>query len=155
MDLDYISYEGSFTSGSDDHSPYRITTKALDSRLVKAIVLMEENLQEQLCFDDIAAECKLTRRHLERLFAKHLNTSPARYYMKLRLHKAKALIRHTRLPAKQIAYRTGFKSTPHFSKSYRDFFNHTPKEERASKKEHAPNHFSNLHSQASLEGHLS
>jgi transcriptional regulator GlxA family with amidase domain len=72
----------------------------------------------------------LSTRQLERLFRKYLSRSPARYYLELRLHKARLLLLQTNMSVIDVALACGFVSASHFSKCYRDFFGRTPRKER-------------------------
>jgi transcriptional regulator GlxA family with amidase domain len=99
-------------------------------KLLKVIGLMEENLEEPLSRNGLAATAGLSTRQLERLFRKYLNRSPARYYLELRLNKARLLLLQTDMSIIDVALACGFVSASHFSKCYRDFFGRTPRKER-------------------------
>ncbi len=99
-------------------------------KLLKVIELMEENLEEPLSRNGLAATAGLSTRQLERLFRKYLNRSPARYYLELRLNKARLLLLQTNMSIIDVALACGFVSASHFSKCYRDFFGRTPRKER-------------------------
>ncbi|MEQ8652528.1 MAG: GlxA family transcriptional regulator [Kiloniellales bacterium] len=99
-------------------------------KLLAIIALMEENLEEPMSRASLAAHAKLSARQLERLFRKYLNRSPARYYLELRLNRARLLLLQTDMSIIDVALACGFVSASHFSKCYRDFFGHTPRRER-------------------------
>jgi transcriptional regulator GlxA family with amidase domain len=99
-------------------------------KLLTVIRRMEENLEEPLERGRLAAGVKLSSRQLERLFRKYLNRSPARYYMELRLNRARLLLLQTNMSVLDVALSCGFVSASHFSKCYRDFFGRTPRRER-------------------------
>jgi transcriptional regulator GlxA family with amidase domain len=99
-------------------------------RLIKAIAEMEAHVEEALSRDEIASHVGLSRRQLERLFRRYLGTSPARYYLKLRLNRAQTLLQQTTMPVTEVAFASGFTSASHFSKCYRDMFGKTPRGER-------------------------
>jgi transcriptional regulator GlxA family with amidase domain len=98
--------------------------------LLAVIDLMEQNLEEPLSRTDLALSAGLSTRQLERLFRKYLNRSPARYYLELRLNKARLLLLQTNMSVIDVALACGFVSASHFSKCYRDFFGRTPRKER-------------------------
>src|SRR5690606_20440647 len=75
-------------------------------------------------------EAGLSTRQLERLFRKYLHRSPARYYLELRLNRARLLLLQTNMSVIDVALACGFVSASHFSKCYRDFFGRTPRKER-------------------------
>nr|WP_298250571.1 GlxA family transcriptional regulator [uncultured Halomonas sp.] len=98
--------------------------------LVDGVALMEANIEEPLTTHELAEHLGVSRRQLERLFKKHLSAVPSRYYMSLRLKRARRLLRESDRPAGEIALQTGFSSAAHFSTAYRNHFGLTPREER-------------------------
>lgn len=100
-------------------------------KLLSVIATMEQNLEEPLSRAQLAREANLSTRQLERLFRKYLNRSPARYYLELRLNRARLLLLQTNLAVIDVALACGFVSASHFSKCYRDFFGRTPRRERS------------------------
>jgi transcriptional regulator GlxA family with amidase domain len=101
-------------------------------KLLEVLALMEDNLEEPLSQDKIAAAVRISARQLERLFQSHLHKTPSRYYLDLRLARAQHLLLHSALPIVQIAIASGFGSSAHLAKSYRAAFGHTPSAERKS-----------------------
>ena len=99
-------------------------------KLLSVIELMETNLEEPLGRADLADSAGLSTRQLERLFRKYLNRSPARYYLELRLNRARLLLLQTNMSVIDVALACGFVSASHFSKCYRDYFGRTPRRER-------------------------
>ncbi len=100
-------------------------------RLLSVIELMEGNLEEPLSRADLARSAQLSTRQLERLFRRYLDRSPARYYLELRLRKARQLLLQTSMSVMQVAMACGFVSASHFTKCYRAYFGRTPYRERA------------------------
>lgn len=98
--------------------------------LAETISLMQANIEEPLTAEDLAQHVGVSRRQLERLFRRYLDTVPSRYYLQLRLERARELVRATSLPITDIALQCGFSSGAHFSTSYRSFFGLTPSEDR-------------------------
>ena len=99
-------------------------------KLLAVIELMQQNLEEPLSRGELAESAGLSTRQLERLFRKYLSRSPARYYLELRLNKARLLLLQTNMSVIDVALACGFVSASHFSKCYRDFFGRTPRKER-------------------------
>lgn len=110
--------------------PLQARLRISHPKLIRAIGEMEQNTEEALSRDEIARRVGLSRRQLERLFRRYLKTSPARYYLKLRLNRARTLLTQTTLPVTEVAFASGFTSASHFSKCYRDMFGRTPRAER-------------------------
>ncbi|XKE46375.1 GlxA family transcriptional regulator [Halomonas organivorans] len=99
-------------------------------RLLEIVALMEANLEEPISLDELADYVNVSRRQLERLFQKNLHCSPSRYYLKLRLTRARQLLKQTPMSIIEVASACGFVSTPHFSKCYREYFGIPPRDER-------------------------
>ena len=53
-----------------------------------------------------------------------------RHYLNIRLERAQTLIRQTPLAVAEIAVASGFVSTSHFSRAYRQRFGRPPREDR-------------------------
>ena len=99
-------------------------------KLVGIIEEMENNLEEPLSPSILAKQAGLSTRQLERLFRRYLDRSPKRYYLELRLKKARSLLLQTDLSVINVALACGFSSPSHFSKCYRAFYGRTPYRER-------------------------
>jgi AraC family carnitine catabolism transcriptional activator len=96
----------------------------------RAIEMMESHLEELVGIDELAAAAEVSRRQLERLFHRHFRVSPQRYYLDLRLQRARALLRYTDLSVVEIAVACGFGSAAHFSRSYRAWAGNPPTADR-------------------------
>ncbi len=118
--------------------PLRLTLGTSQPKLMEAVALMEANLEEPMSLDELSRAVGLSRRQLERLFQKYLSCAPTRYYLDLRLHKARQLLLQTGMSVVDVALACGFVSAPHFSKCYRDFFDKPPRDERRRKDAEAP-----------------
>lgn len=110
--------------------PLKLLLGSNQPKLTEAVELMEANLEELLNLDDLASLVGISRRQLERLFRKYLHCVPRRYYLDLRLKKARQLLLQTSESVSEIAIACGFVSSSHFSKSYREIFGLSPREER-------------------------
>jgi AraC family transcriptional regulator, glycine betaine-responsive activator len=99
-------------------------------KLVVIIEKMEENLEEPLSPSTLAKQSGLSTRQLERLFRRYLDRSPKRYYLELRLKRARSLLLQTDMSVINVALACGFSSPSHFSKCYRAFYGRTPYRER-------------------------
>lgn len=99
-------------------------------KLEAVVDRMERRIEEPVGREALAAGAGLSLRQLDRLFAAHLGTSAERFYMGLRLERARELLRQTSLPVVEIAVATGFASASHFARSYRRRFSLSPRDER-------------------------
>ena len=101
-------------------------------KLSTVIKIMEANIEEPVSPSLLAHDVGMSTRQLERLFRRYLNRSPKRYYMELRLQKARNLLMQTDMSVINVALACGFASPSHFSKCYRAHYDTTPYRERGS-----------------------
>jgi transcriptional regulator GlxA family with amidase domain len=101
-------------------------------KLSQVIQMMEHAIEDPVSPADLAEDVGMSTRQLERLFRRYLNRSPKRYYMELRLQKARNLLMQTDMSVINVALACGFASPSHFSKCYRAQYNTTPYRERGS-----------------------
>lgn len=99
-------------------------------KLSRVIQIMEQSIEEPISPATLARDAGLSTRQLERLFRRYLDRSPKRYYMELRLQKARNLLMQTDMSVINVALACGFSSPSHFSKCYRAFYGRTPYRER-------------------------
>ena len=99
-------------------------------KLSRVIQMMEQNIEEPISPAILASEVGMSTRQLERLFRRYLDRSPKRYYMELRLQKARNLLMQTDMSVINVALACGFASPSHFSKCYRSHYDTTPYRER-------------------------
>ncbi|ROU03970.1 GlxA family transcriptional regulator [Histidinibacterium lentulum] len=99
-------------------------------KLSQVIQMMEHNIEEPISPSILARDVGMSTRQLERLFRRYLSRSPKRYYMELRLQKARNLLMQTDMSVINVALACGFTSPSHFSKCYRAHYDTTPYRER-------------------------
>ncbi|MBB3139221.1 GlxA family transcriptional regulator [Halomonas organivorans] len=98
----------------------------LPKSLKSALELMRNNIDEPLSVEELADCVGISRRQLERLFGSHLDTSPSRYYLELRLTQARQLLQHTNKTLADIAVATGFVNISHFRRCFSQLFGVSP-----------------------------
>jgi transcriptional regulator GlxA family with amidase domain len=118
--------------------PLRAQIGVSHESLIRVAQLMEQNIERPLSLDEIASATGLSRRQIERLFKRHLNCVPKRYYLQMRLRRARELLLQTSMPIIDITTACGFQSPPHFSRCYRAQFGCPPSAERQSRQGKAP-----------------
>lgn len=94
--------------------------------LKKVLELMRSNIEEPLTLEELLHYASVSRRQLERLFQNHLETSPSRYYLELRITYARRLLQQTNKPIIEVAIASGFVSSSHFSNCFKDYFGVAP-----------------------------
>lgn len=92
---------------------------------VRQIVgLMAAHVEKPLRLPRLARRCGMTLRSLARLFEGELNMSPGRYYLNLRLARARELALQSGLSKSDIALRCGFSSASALARAYRRLSGH-------------------------------
>jgi transcriptional regulator GlxA family with amidase domain len=123
-------YERVRHSGEHQRVPLRHLVGNQSEKLIVAVELMEANIREPISQVDIAEYTGVSRRQLQRLFERYLKCTPSRYYAQIRLARARELLHQTGMSLVEISALTGFVSSSHFSKSYKEQFGHSPSAER-------------------------
>lgn len=125
-----------YTSIRTDRDEQRLSIPARigvrHPKLSTVVKLMESNIEEPISPSVLARDVGMSTRQLERLFRRYLNRSPKRYYMEIRLQKARNLLIQTDMTVINVALACGFASPSHFSKCYRSHYDTTPYRERGS-----------------------
>ena len=118
----------------DGDSPQRHTmgaaTDALHPDVRAAIALIEQHIEEPWPVPRIAARLKLSQRHLERLFRRHMGCSVVQFGQLLRLQYARALLTSTRMSIREVSVACGFNSLSYFSQAFTKCFARRPSEYR-------------------------
>lgn len=118
----------------DAHERQRMELRArlgvAHPKLLAVVSEMEKSLETPLSCSELAEEVGLSTRQLERLFRKYIGEAPTKYYLGLRLNRARFLLRQTSMPILTIGLACGFVSASHFSKCYSEHFSRTPSQER-------------------------
>ncbi|MEO1745940.1 MAG: GlxA family transcriptional regulator [Pseudomonadota bacterium] len=123
------------SAGDRQRLPLRARLGVQNARVLEIIELMEANLSEPLSLLEIAEHIGISRRQIERLFRQEMGRSPARYYLEVRLDRARHLLIQSSLPVVEVAIACGFISASHFSKCYRELYSKSPQQERAERKQ--------------------
>ena len=114
-----------------------------DTKLIKAtddpnfpdilhsmLELIRSNIEEPLSVEELASCVGISRRQVERLFQTHLDTTPSRYYLELRITHARRLLLQSNDSVANIALACGFLSSTHFSHCFKDYFGSSPSQAR-------------------------
>ncbi|WP_170783644.1 GlxA family transcriptional regulator [Ruegeria lacuscaerulensis] len=101
-----------------------------NKHLVGAIRVMRDHIDEPVSPSVIATQLGISTRQLERLFGKYLNSTPKKYYVEMRMDRARTLLLQTEDSITDIALACGYESPGHFSKVYRAHFGVSPHAQR-------------------------
>ncbi|RJL10720.1 GlxA family transcriptional regulator [Paracoccus siganidrum] len=102
----------------------------LPESLQMIVRLMQANIETPLQIERLARLANVSERQMERNFRNFLGMTPARYYLSLRVERAREMLLYTEQPIIDIAIATGFASTSHFSKWVKEFYKIRPSEMR-------------------------
>jgi transcriptional regulator GlxA family with amidase domain len=118
----------------DPSEPQRIaTTLRLATHhplLIKVIQNMEQRIETPLTMGELVEIGGISRRQVDRLFQIHLRETPRRYYLKMRLRRARELLQQTSMSVLDIAVACGFIAPEHFSRAYSKHFARSPRADR-------------------------
>ena len=98
-----------------------------DKRLQRVIRVMDENLSSPVTVAHLAQLAGLSQRQLERKFLEVLNNTPSRFYLNLRLARARERLLATTESLETVAESTGFSSQAHFSRAFKSWSGVSPK----------------------------
>jgi transcriptional regulator GlxA family with amidase domain len=105
----------------------------LPDSIRRATRIMRDNIEEPVPLSFIALKIGIGNRQLERLFMRHAGCTPVRYYLGVRVERARELLMYTGRRIADIAGACGFSTTAHFAASYRRVFGTSPSQVRAEK----------------------
>ena len=94
--------------------------------LEKALRFMQNHAAEELRLEDIAGRLELTESYFIRLFRKRMGTTPMKYFTRLKVEAAGAMLTSTNLPIVRIAERLSFYSEFHFSRIFKQYTGYAP-----------------------------
>jgi transcriptional regulator GlxA family with amidase domain len=103
----------------------------LPGKVRQAVGLMQRHIENPMPLSEIGRRISLSPRQLERLFLRHTGMSPLRFYMQLRVERARELLIYSDRPVIEIAVSAGFTSTSHFATWYKRIYGVRPSDMRA------------------------
>lgn len=100
--------------------------KTRDPMVLRALLLMQQNIEQPFTVAEIADRIGHSKRQLERHFQTALGTSPQAAFLDMRLSLAHHLIVTGERPISQIALECGFCDSSHLSRMFRRRYGQTP-----------------------------
>lgn len=95
-----------------------------------ALKAMADHIEDPLPIPALAALAGVSARQLERLFLRYAHMPPARYYLSLRIDRARELLTYSDRPLLEVVVASGFTSVSHFAAWFRRFHGMRPSELR-------------------------
>lgn len=111
--------------------PERVT--ATPRHVKRALELFHARFAERLSIPDIAEEMGVSERALYEGFQRFYQTTPYDMLTRIRMEKARSLIRSEGLTVAEAASQAGFRHLGRFSSAYRDFFGVLPSADAANR----------------------
>ncbi len=99
-------------------------------RLGQVIGHLENRYAERITVAELCAIARVSRSSLFRAFRSSTGLAPLDYLIRLRVARARELLRHTAAPLKEIAVRTGFRDGNYLARQYRRILGETPRQTR-------------------------
>ncbi len=99
--------------------------------LAKCVEIMMANIETPIQIEQISQYASIATWQINRLFKRYLHTSPAKYYLSLRLEHAKNLLINSHDKVSDIALACGFENHETFSRVYKKYYGLNPSKDRA------------------------
>jgi AraC-like DNA-binding protein len=114
---------------ADGASPHR--DAIADANIEKSLAIMQGAIDRDLDLGDLASRVGLSREHLVRTFSARMGMSPMKYYSRLKVEAARAMLSSTNLRVNEIADRLRYSSRFNFARAFRRLAGMSPSEYRA------------------------
>ena len=88
-------------------------------KLKRVLNAMERSLSEAFCLGNLADEAGMSEYHFSRLFKRATGLSPSRYFIRLRMTKARQLLIETDMSIIDAGLEVGYSSASHFSQAFK------------------------------------
>lgn len=108
--------------------------KLQDFYIREATSFIEQNFQNDISVEDIAAFCNLNRSYFGKIFRDAVGKSPQEFLISYRMTKAAELLKLTDLMIGDISNAVGYPSQLHFSRAFKKTYGVSPREWRTENK---------------------
>jgi transcriptional regulator GlxA family with amidase domain len=102
-----------------------------NAHVEKAIAIMQASIEGKLDLDALCGRLGLSREHFVRLFSTRMRMPPMRYYARLKIEAARAMLSSTNLGICVISEKLGYESQFGFSRAFKSVAGLSPSEYRA------------------------
>lgn len=101
-----------------------------DFYIKEALAFIEQNFQNDISVEDIAATCGLNRSYFGKIFKETLGKTPQEFLLSYRMIKATELLKLTGLSIGDISNAVGYANQLHFSRAFKNLYGLSPREWR-------------------------
>lgn len=103
------------------------TGRLRDFYIKEALTYMEQNFQNDISVEDIAATCGLNRSYFGKIFKDAVGKSPQEFLLNYRMIKATELLKLTSLSVADIGNAVGYQNPLHFSRAFKNVYGVSPR----------------------------
>ncbi len=101
-----------------------------DFYIKEALSFIEQNFQNDITVEEIAACCGLNRSYFGKIFHEVLGKSPQEFLISYRMTKATELLKLTSLSIAEVGSAVGYSNQLHFSRAFKKIYGISPKQWR-------------------------
>ena len=85
----------------------------------RAKAFLQDSVEKDISMPEVAGHLNISYTGFRRLFKEYTGQSPAQYFINLKIHRAKEMLRGTGIPIQEISYILHFETPEHFSSMFR------------------------------------
>lgn len=104
--------------------------KKYSEAVEKCLKIIERDYDKNISLDEVTKEVAVSKNYFCHIFKKEMNMSIWNYLTKVRLEKAKELLRKSDMKSYEIAFKVGYDNPSYFSKIFKKIEKMTPNEYR-------------------------
>ena len=101
-----------------------------DFYIKEAFAFIEQNFQNDISVEDIAAACGLNRSYFGKIFHETMGKTPQEFLITYRMTKATELLKLTDLSVADIGNVVGYPNQLHFSRAFKNVYGVSPRQWR-------------------------
>lgn len=115
---------------SSTSTPLYSGNRLRDFYIKEAISFIEQNFQNDISVENIAASCGLNRSYFGKIFHENMGKSPQEFLISYRMTKAAELLKLTALSVADIGNAVGYPNQLHFSRAFKNVYAISPRQWR-------------------------
>ena len=101
-----------------------------DFYIKEAFSFIEQNFQNDISIEDIAACCGLNRSYFGKIFHQNMGKTPQEFLMSYRMTKATELLKLTEISIADVGNAVGYPNQLHFSRAFKNIYGLSPRQWR-------------------------